>query len=492
MKDHGPPQSFRVTYGEVRYAPAPDDPPDAGDASQAGGDAPRASLMSRLNEGLAAARSTILNALVILLMLVGVAYTVVELRREVVVIDPIRLPETLQALGYAEEVAALRLWGAVVRISDAARTAKNRVALLPASERVDFQTPGVGVSVQSLIPALRNFLGLKETRIAGEFICETAACEPARLSLRLRVFRGDRMEIIPLGPIGEPSGAGQAGPQATEALIRDYFKRAALELLRRLDPFIFASYLYQSDPAAAEAVAMKLIGPEDPERKWALNLLGLIAADAGDYQAAIGWYRRALEADEDDTFTIALVNWGNALRNMGQPDAAIARYRQALAQDPDDALAYNNWGAALFDQGDLDGAIEKYRRATELDPEYAYAYGNWGAALFEQGNPELAIPKYRQATLLDPGYAVAYVNWGNALFVQDETDEAAERYARALEIDPGLADATFNLALAYRRLERPGEAAAAFERYLELVPDAPNAEWVDSQIEALRREAAGE
>lgn len=491
MKDHDPLRNLRISYGEVRYVPASETPqaPPAAAAEE-----PRRSRVKRLDEGLDVARSTVLNVLIILVVAIGVAFTVIELRRDVVVIDAIRLPQALQDMGYSEQVAAIRLWANVARISDAARTDKDRVALLPASQQVDFEAPGAGVSVQSLMQALRAFLGLDETRIAGEFLCGTPACDPEGLALRLRVFRRDRMEIISLDPIGEETGmatAGASGDAAgeplTETNIKHYFHRAALALLRKLDPFIVASYLFQDgQPEAARAEALKLTGPKRPERKWALNLLGLIAADGGDNEAAVTWFKQAVEADPEDSFAIAYLNWGNVLRSMGEPEAAIAKYRRATELDRGDALAFNNWGAALSDMGQPDAAIEKYRHATELEPDEALAYNNWGSALFEKGEAGAAIGLYKRATEIDPDYAVAFVNWGNALFIQEDLAGAVEQYRRALELDPQLSSANFNMALALRQLGRVDEAIAAFEGVLEIGTDADTAQWVRAQIGALQ------
>lgn len=491
-------QHISVSYGEVRYVPARQaGAPQAAGPAAAGG---RPSRVKKLDEGLLVARSTVVNAVIILLIGLGLAFTFVELRREVVVIDAIRLPTALEEMGYSDQVAAIRLWGAVARISEAARTDKDRVALLPASQQVDFEAPGAGVSVQSLMRALRSFLSLEETRIAGEFICGTPDCAPEQLSLRLRVFQGSRMEILSLDPIGEDAGTeGQGteegatqvlrslgirpGEPLTERNLKAYFHRAALDLLRMLDPFIVASFLYQNgSPNAARDEAMRLTGPGSPERKWALNLLGLIATDRGDHEAAVAWFRKAVDADPEDAFAIAYLNWGNALRAMGRPDEAIPKYRRAAELDPEDALAFNNWGAALSDKGELEAAIEKYRRATEIAPEEALAYNNWGSALFEQGEPGAAIGLYRRATELDPDYAVAYVNWGNALFVREDVAGAVEKYREAVRLDPRISSAHFNMALALRQAGRTEEAIAAFEAFLDTGPDPATAAWVETQI----------
>lgn len=505
-----------------------------------------------IENGLTAVRSFTLTVLLLGALLGVIGFTIAELRRDVVVIDPIGLPPPLKSMGYSEEVAALRLWDAVVEVNESTPTLKDRISLLPASQRVDFEAPGAGMSMQTIVRMLRRFLDLEETRIAGEFICATSDCTPENLALRLRVFRDERMKIIHMPTIG----AAETDTAATEEVDR-YFAAAAIELLRVLDPYLVAFHLYQTDKAASEREALKLIGPANPQRKWALNLLGLIAADQKDYDAAFTWYRRAAEETDDGPFAIALLNWGNALLDSGDTDGAIAKLEDSIAIDADAWLAHvslgnalaqkgevdaaiekyahaaalapevgeiqNKWGNALFTKGDLEGAIAKYRLASELDPTDAIAVYNWGVALSEKGNHGAAIQKYVRATELNPHDAVAFVKWGLALQAQGDlagaTDKyvkatkldpgnaiafnslgaalgnlgdlegAAENFVRATSIDPGYGDAYLNKAFAFRLLNRSWEAADAFQRYLDLKPTAGNADWIRAQIEELRAQS---
>lgn len=504
----------------------------------------------RASEWMSSLRSIVLDVVLLGLIVGAISIVVAEIRHNSVVIDPIRLPETLSELGYSEDVAALRLWDAVVQINAATPTAKERVTLLPASQRMDFEAAGSGVTLQTLVRLIRPFLGMEEIRIAGEFICTTPGCDQDGLALRLRVFRGDRMSMISLEPVGRMTGDRE---------IDGYFRSAALELLRELDPYVVAFYLYQTDREAAEREALRLISPSNPQRKWAMNLLGFIAADRGDYETAIGWYKRAVAADSDDEFAFAYTNWGNALRAMGNLDEAIEKHARAVAIDPhysnafinwantladkgdldaalvkvaraaeidpESAFAFNVWGNTLYAKGDLDGAIEKYRRASELDPASSLAFFNWGIALADKGDLDGAIEKYSHAVDVDPAdggaianwgialrdkgdfegaaekfamavevdprNAFAFNNWGIILGRQGKIDSAIEKFARATEIDPTYAKAHFNLGLVLRMMNRTGPAADAFQRYVELDPGAENAEQVRDLIAQLRAEAAG-
>jgi tetratricopeptide (TPR) repeat protein len=364
-------------------------------------------------------------------------------------------------MGYSEDVAAFRLWDDVMLINDSTPTAKDRVTLLPSSQQMDFEAPGAGISVQMVLRILRPFFGLDQTRITGEFLCTTEDCARESLALRLRVFRGGTMRIISLPTIGEETGGGD---------IDAYFHAAALELLRELDPYVVAFFLYQTDKAAAEREALQLVGPTHPQRKWALNLLGFIAADRGDYDEAIGFYQRAITADETEGFAIAHTNWGDALRAKGDYDEAIEHYQQALAIDPRHSVAYSGWANALADKGDMAAALEMHARAAEVDPESAFAYAHWGNALYTSGDLDGAIEKYSRATEIDPTYALGYYNWGVALEAKGDRDGAIAKYIRATELDPEDAGAITSWALVLRA---KGDLDGALERFAQAAAIEP-------------------
>jgi tetratricopeptide (TPR) repeat protein len=547
-----PPEPIKISMGEMRFVAA-SEPRDDDTAPERRAKTRAATIVKafpripwkRIEDSLSALRSFTLTALLLGSLLAVIAFTAAELRRDVVVIDPIRLPESLKKMGYSEEVAALRLWDAVAKINAATPTVKDRVALLPATQRVDFEAPGAGMSMQTIVRMMRRFLDVGETRIAGEFICESEACEPQSLALRLRVFRNEGMEIIYLPPVGELSENKE---------IDRYFENAALELLRQLDPYVVAFYLYQTDKAAAEREAVQLIGPTDPQLKWALNLLGLIANSKGDYAAAQEWYRRAAIADPGSEFSLAYINWGDTLLQTGDHKGAIAKYKRAAELDPESTLAVTSWGVALMNAGDFGGAISKFARAAEISPLEASIYNSWGAVLARTNDQDGAIEKFRLASELAPNDPQAHFNWGYALKRKGDFEAAAVKFARVVELDPQDAMALnewgstlrrigdmegaiakfqraaevapedssafnnwgdvlgvmgdlegaiaqfahareinpkdpkvqLNYAIALKMLGKPADAADAFERFLDLRPDAANADQVRAEIAALR------
>jgi tetratricopeptide (TPR) repeat protein len=542
-----PPEPVQISLGEMRFVPAPPEPPEPPVS-------PKSIPWKKIGEGLAAVRTATLNGLMLVSLIALIGFAVAELSRKVVVIDPIRLPETLRERGYSEDVAADRLWDEMGRINEVTPTAKDSVAVQPTSQKMDFEPPGSGIALQEVVQMLRRVLGQKETRIVGEITCTTKECKPEGLALRLRVFRGDGMKSVPMKILPEPRNGDQTseaeidrdiredgmkviflspvGDQTYEAEIDRYFHEAAIELLREIDPYVVAFYLYQTNTDAAKSEALQLIARTGPHRKWALNLLGIIAADrfyhdvaidryrsaiAADEadQSAVSWYQRAIAAFEADKFAaIANTNWGNALVAKGdlanamgklveaKDDwaKAIQKFTLATELDPENAAAYNSWGIALGRTGDLDEAIEKFILATERNPKYADAYYNWGIALDKTGDLAKAAGDLAKAAgeLVEAKdeWATAKGEWAKAIEKFTLATERDHEYALAFR-KKGLALSKLIKALssaddpadAFQRYT--GDAVAAFRRYAELMLNSPGkVRWADRKIIKLKKRLA--
>jgi len=153
--------------------------------------------------------------------------------------------------------------------------------------------------------------------------------------------------------------------------------------------------------SAAEEICRAVLAVE-PEHPEALHLLGIVTDRAGQPEAALGYIRRAIRADDTQ------------------------------------ATFHNSLGNVLMRQGRLPEAIASYRRALEVRPQAAEVHYNLGNALKEQGCTEWAIHHYLQALTLRPDFADAYCDLGTALVDQGRLDEPATCYQRALGLQPGL------------------------------------------------------
>ena len=470
-------------------------------------------------------RNVVINLAFLAAFIAIVPLVAVEMVRDRVTIEPIGVPEEVAALGLSSDVAANRLWDALQEVYAAANSDKERLAVLPASRRVEFAFPDSGISFESLIYHVRRFFGFYDTRIAGEFVCPQSPCAREALRLRLRVIR-EGMELIELPPMGAQAE-------------RLYFMQGAAEVLRHLDPFTAAAYLLATDPEHALASLRKIVKANHKDAKWALNLIGLAQEKQGRDAQAEASFTAALALDPrhlpalvnlarlqsgtgraaaavatagkaiaiDPRHARAWLARGLALAALGQPEAALADFRKAAEVQPDSAWPQWRIGYFLFNRGDNAGAKAAYQAALETDPDFLEARNGLAAVALGQGDTRELLLQYREIARARPGDAAAIASVADALALDHQYGLAIATYREALELQPGAADwlgrlgqllrdagdhdgavATLKQALAadpglaipwfdlgetYRRMGRKAEAIGAFETFIARAPDSP-------------------
>src|SRR5580658_5891265 len=207
-----------------------------------------------------------------------------------------------------------------------------------------------------------------------------------------------------------------------------------------------------------------------PDHAPALHLLGALAFEIGQTEAAINLMSAAVRVDA--AVSAYHNDLGEALRVAGRAEAAATEYRAALALDPCNIAALNNLGIVEQLQGRRETAIGFYRRAIAIDMNFVPAQLNLGAALLEAGEPALET-----ARRLDPGNSAATLNLANLRQEQDRLDEAVTLYRGLLAADPAHVQALVNLGQALQRLGRPDLAVEPFDAALVLAPDLPAVQW---------------
>ncbi len=203
-----------------------------------------------------------------------------------------------------------------------------------------------------------------------------------------------------------------------------------------------------------------------PRHFDALNLLGIIAAQSNDPEAAVELFGKAILANRRSA--VAHNNQGNALRALGRHAAAVASYDRAIALERDYASAYANRGNALRALGRHAAALESYDRAIALDPSGPEAHYNRGNALYDLRRHEAAVASYDRAIALQPAHAAAHNNRGNALRELRRREAALESYERATALRPDYAEAHHNRGLALADLGQYTAALASYDQAIAL------------------------
>jgi len=140
---------------------------------------------------------------------------------------------------------------------------------------------------------------------------------------------------------------------------------------------------------AADAVRLmeRYAGSADPE---ALNVFGLVLAEAGMTDRARAVLRRSMEIDERNP--VARQNLALAALHAGDWPASEVEAREALALNPQLPLAWNYLGMSLANQGRVDEALEAWQRSVEAGPGDLDVLFNLATVAARSGRREVARP----------------------------------------------------------------------------------------------------
>jgi len=172
----------------------------------------------------------------------------------------------------------------------------------------------------------------------------------------------------------------------------------------------------------------------EPAHADCLNLMGVVANQAGRPDLAIDYIGRALRVE--DNSEIYHNNLGQALLALGRLDEAIAEFRRALALAPKLAEAYANLAIAFRHQGKIGDALALFKRALELKPDFAQAHNNLASMMAELGRLDTAVEHYDRALALAPDDPEVLANRGSALLGQSRIADAVASFRRAHALRP--------------------------------------------------------
>jgi tetratricopeptide (TPR) repeat protein len=207
-----------------------------------------------------------------------------------------------------------------------------------------------------------------------------------------------------------------------------------------------------------------------PDDAGAHNNLGNALGRAGQLDAAVASYRRALALNPD--FVEACNNLGNTLLDLGRLDEAEASWRRSIEIIPTDAAAHEGLGNVLLRRGKVHAAAVSYRRALGTRPNCAEVHNNLGTALADLGLIAEALASYRRALELLPDFAEAHNNLGSLLRGIGHVEDAIACFGQAIALKPDFAEAHSNLGIALRLLGRTSAAEESCRRALALNPNS--------------------
>ncbi len=172
------------------------------------------------------------------------------------------------------------------------------------------------------------------------------------------------------------------------------------------------------------------------ERATALNNLGVVLNEEGQYGQAVEVFKEGLGIDPKNV--IATYAMAQALVNLKRYDEAIEMARKAIEINPDEAGGHRALADAAFAKGDYQTASDEYRYLTQADADDDEAHQNLAKAQAANGDPEGAMVENQKAIEINPDNALAITQKAELHLKKGDRAAALAEVEKALNKDPDL------------------------------------------------------
>jgi tetratricopeptide (TPR) repeat protein len=266
----------------------------------------------------------------------------------------------------------------------------------------------------------------------------------------------------------------------------DYMEEVMFASPREALPYVLSGSL---DPGTISKAAAN---PSLADMRDSWKAQGLRASRAGRHEAAVGYFRRALQESPDDSAT--WFNCALSLAELGRVDETITCCDKVLEVDPTDGGAASLRVMALLRAGRGADAMRWLRDparnhrpfvsvllaalsaapgpgSPNAEAASQTSLRDTAARLSVTGEFVEAVTAWERVLEEDPCDAGAWFSKGAALGELGRTVEEMEAYYRALTLDPKDVQTLGNLAVCLRRAGRAEEAITYYDRALGVKPD---------------------
>ncbi len=184
-------------------------------------------------------------------------------------------------------------------------------------------------------------------------------------------------------------------------------------------------YLERQNNTAARQTFERVLSlqpsfPDTLPNAW--NNLGLLAAREGRMSEAVECFQKGLQLSPDHP--IALLNLGNAYRQMKQWTNAQNVLEEAVGAAPDDPEANYSLGMVFAQLNDSARAYQYLETALKLRPEYPEALNNLGILYLRTGRRDEAVASFERSIRVAPGFDQAYLNLARVYGLEGNREKA--------------------------------------------------------------------
>jgi len=246
--------------------------------------------------------------------------------------------------------------------------------------------------------------------------------------------------LEPGNPFSPPQGALIRIPPEREKSVALQSGAARGVALRSLDQPLGEILGYQIDRTLFDLSA-------HPDNPFQLNNVGVAYLNAGKFESAAYYFRRALELDSQQ-FT-ANLNLAKVFFLTGRLTEALDVYKKLAEVQSQNPVVLMNMAQVYIQRNDLGRAHDLLGSVLAINPENSAAYNNRAVVRLLLGRPHEAIADLRSALRLNVRDAAVHNNLGGCYVLLKSPRKAIQAFKAALTLDPLDTGAIKNLATLY-------------------------------------------
>lgn len=167
---------------------------------------------------------------------------------------------------------------------------------------------------------------------------------------------------------------------------------------------------------------------------------------------------------------ISIYNKALMLSNRGDFDQALGEYRRALNMYPDFIQAYNNIGEIYSRMGKSELAITHYRKALEISKNNRVLL-NLGVEFYNRRDYKAALQYFLESLALDANFLEGNFYTAMAYFNLKDLKQAEQYFRRVVEFEKKHEKACYLLAYIYYEWKQYDKALAVLDNIRDIATD---------------------
>jgi tetratricopeptide (TPR) repeat protein len=256
------------------------------------------------------------------------------------------------------------------------------------------------------------------------------------------------------------------GNPAARALLEEAFSKIQDNAVRKQVGLELAGMYYQEADLDGTASVMRTLVNIDPDNADVLFMAQRIYSELADDTLN----KLAVIAPDSARMQQVIAE---RLVNAGDLQAAIEHYRKALEITPSLPGVHFELAEAILESSPADAqaqadAEHELETAVKLEGDSAKTECEFGRIAVLRSDTESALGRYHRAFALNPNDPAAQLGLGRVLTTMEKPEEAMKYLQMAVQSDPLNSEAHYRLARIYRTLEKTDEAEKEMRLFQEI------------------------